>query len=286
MDHQPDGATVQHSNPAVQAGFTIIPNVVLTARRLSPGSRLLYGLLKMYAWQSGNAYPGQQRLAEEMGVSTRQIRNYQKELEAAGLLRIEQRGLTQTNRYWIEDIPADFLSERKNPSGQEVAVTSGQDRNPVSDKEDSGEKDSERKRAEPSAPPPPVLPERPVIPPGTPVNRRPDAPPVLRAVPKPAPPRETLAHWRPDAECQAWWEEQCREEAIPPGAVDVPLETKKWREAESTQGLKPGQYARYWRMWMLRAIERWRDKPLPASKASPTVTGAPYRVVTARGVAS
>jgi hypothetical protein len=84
---------VLHRNPVTQQGFTMIPNAVLTAAHLSSGARLLYGLLKMHAWQADNAYPGQERLAGYLGVSTRQVRTYQAELEQAGLITVEQRGL-------------------------------------------------------------------------------------------------------------------------------------------------------------------------------------------------
>jgi len=131
---------VLHRNPVTQQGFTMMPNAVLTARRLSSGARLLYGLLKMHAWQADNAYPGQDRLAGYLGVSTRQVRTYQAELERAGLITVEQRGLRQTNRYWIEDIPAAFLSDRNS--------TSDQDRNSTSDKEDSVVKKTQPKKTQ------------------------------------------------------------------------------------------------------------------------------------------
>jgi hypothetical protein len=135
---------VLHRNPVTQQGFTMIPNAVLTASRLSSGARLLYGLLKMHAWQADNAFPGQDRLAGYLGVSTRQVRTYQTELEDAGLITIEQRGLRQTNRYWIEDIPASFLSDRKPTSDQDRNGASDQDRKPTSDKENTVVKNTQK----------------------------------------------------------------------------------------------------------------------------------------------
>ena len=138
-----DGGIIRHRNPGTQAGFTIVPNAILTAAELSTGARILYALLKMHAWQSDSAYPGQTRLAGYIGVSTRQLRTYQLELETAKLITVEQRGLRQTNLYWIEEIPVYFLSDRKH--------TSDQDRKHTSDKEYSGIKNTQIEEYHPSS---------------------------------------------------------------------------------------------------------------------------------------
>lgn len=291
MDTQPDGATVLHSDPATQAGFTIIPNVILRARRLSPGSRLLYGLLKMYAWQAGSAYPGQDRLAEEMGVSTRQIRNYQTELVSAGLIRIEQRGLKQTNRYWIEPIPSDFLSERKDPSAQDRNVVSDQDRKPVSDKEDTDQEDSVRREA-PRAPerksPALVAPGdisrqddpsdmRPVhaVPKGTSVKARADAPPVLPQMPCPDVFPVTPA-------MHAWVEENA-----PELVGDIDSITKLFSSHYRGKDVRRANWEAVWQSFVLRKLEdAHKDRARAAPKAAPTVSGHPYHLVTSKGVAS
>lgn len=288
-NNQPDGATVLHSDPTTQAGFTIIPNAILRARHLSPGSRLLYGLLKMYAWQAGNAYPGQERLAEELGVSTRQIRNYQAELVSAGLLRVEQRGLTQTNRYWIEEIPADFLSDRKDNSGQEVAVTSGQDRKPVSDKEDADQEDSVRRESVPPAParksavsategippqpPAPVKAESSIrelrpVPKGTAIKARPDAPPVLKKTPCPE-----AFPITPDM--QDWADEH-----TPEIAGDLPALTGLFVAHYRSKDERRADWYAAWQGFMWRKREDARkDAARAAPRPTATVTGHRYRVV-------
>ena len=43
--------------------------------------------------------PGQVTLAKDMGATDRSVRTYLKELEAAELLEIKQRGLGKTNLY-------------------------------------------------------------------------------------------------------------------------------------------------------------------------------------------
>ena len=44
-------------------------------------------------------FPGQQKLADDMGSGERSVRTYLKELEDAGFLEVTQRGLGKTNLY-------------------------------------------------------------------------------------------------------------------------------------------------------------------------------------------
>ena len=81
------------------AGFTQIPNLVLRRSDLSPGAKLTYMALLSYAWQEDHAYPGQDRLATDMGVSERSVITYLKQLQESGLITIRRRGLGMTNIY-------------------------------------------------------------------------------------------------------------------------------------------------------------------------------------------
>ena len=76
-------------------GFTMVPNVVLTKPKLSVGAKLAYAMVLKYAWHDNFCFPGQLKLAEDMGAGERSVRTYLKELETAGLLEIQQRGLGQ-----------------------------------------------------------------------------------------------------------------------------------------------------------------------------------------------
>jgi hypothetical protein len=87
------------ADPATQHGFTQVPNFVLTKPDISVGAKLVYAMLLKYAWYDDGCYPGQAKLAEDMGAGERSIRTYLKDLEAAGLLEITQRGLGKTNLY-------------------------------------------------------------------------------------------------------------------------------------------------------------------------------------------
>lgn len=87
------------ADPVTRHGFTQIPNVALVNRELGVGAKLAYAMLLKYAWTDGACFPGQQRLAADMGAGERSVRTYLKELEAAGYLEITQRGLGKTNFY-------------------------------------------------------------------------------------------------------------------------------------------------------------------------------------------
>lgn len=87
------------ADPVTRHGFTQVPNVILTDESLSVGAKLSYAMLLKYAWDAGACFPGQVRLAKDMGSGERSVRRYLDELEISGLLEVEQRGLGKTNYY-------------------------------------------------------------------------------------------------------------------------------------------------------------------------------------------
>jgi hypothetical protein len=106
MDHIGGNlANIQHNieivgaDKATRFGFTQVPNFVLISKDLTPGAKLAYAMLLRYAWHNDFSFPGQVKLAEDMGVGERSVRTYLKELEAARFLEIQQRGLGKTNIY-------------------------------------------------------------------------------------------------------------------------------------------------------------------------------------------
>ena len=87
------------ADPVTRHGFTQVPNFILTRKELSVGAKLAYAMLLKYAWNDDACFPGQLKLADDMGAGERSVRTYLKELEAAGALEIVQRGLGKTNLY-------------------------------------------------------------------------------------------------------------------------------------------------------------------------------------------
>src|SRR5947209_14150926 len=90
------------ADPVTRHGFTQVPNFILTKKDVSVGGKLAYAMLLKYAWDNDACFPGQVKLAEDMGAGERSVRTYLKELEAAGLLEITQRGLGKTNLYRLQ----------------------------------------------------------------------------------------------------------------------------------------------------------------------------------------
>ena len=106
MDHiAPNLARIQRNIEIVGAdlatryGFTQVPNFILTNKELSVGAKLAYAMLLKYAWTDNAVFPGQLKLAEEIGAGERSVRSYLKELEDAKFLEVTQRGLGKTNLY-------------------------------------------------------------------------------------------------------------------------------------------------------------------------------------------
>lgn len=80
-------------------GFTQVSNHVLESSKISPGAKLTYAMLLKYAWQNNYCFPGQERLAKDMGSGTRSIVRYVQELENRGFVKIIRRGQGKPNIY-------------------------------------------------------------------------------------------------------------------------------------------------------------------------------------------
>jgi DNA-binding transcriptional MocR family regulator len=75
------------------------------------------------------AWPKQETLGEELGVSSRTVREYLGELEAHALIESQQPGLQKSNRYRFLDHPwMTSDPDRQNSSGQDGNDTSDPDR--------------------------------------------------------------------------------------------------------------------------------------------------------------
>lgn len=88
-------------DPNLRMGFAQMPRPVLRARGLSRNAKTLYALLLDYAWQDGSCFPGQARLATDLDVSVDTLKRDLDELRRYGLLSWKQRGMNQTNIYYI-----------------------------------------------------------------------------------------------------------------------------------------------------------------------------------------
>ena len=82
-------------------GYTLVPNFLLDDKQLSAGAKLAYVMLLKYAWQNDRCFPGQARLAQDIGVSERYVRNCLRELETRKLVSIKRRGQGKSNVYTL-----------------------------------------------------------------------------------------------------------------------------------------------------------------------------------------
>lgn len=129
--------TIVVLNESLKHGFTQLPNYILKDTRLSFGARLTFAVLLSYAWQEGSCFPGQARMAADLGTSDRSIRTFLAELKTKGYVGWRQQGLNRPNVYYILDYkpldPALIEAERNQASGPDRKETAAQGRKDASD---------------------------------------------------------------------------------------------------------------------------------------------------------
>ena len=88
-----------------KGGFTQVPNTALESGAIAPGAKLTYAMLLKYAWQNDFCFPGQNRLAKDMGVSLRSTNSYIQELEKKSFINITRRGQGRPKLYELNLTP-------------------------------------------------------------------------------------------------------------------------------------------------------------------------------------
>ena len=88
-------------DPVARGGFTQVPNFILKDPDLSLGAKVTYAMFLSYAWHNESCFPGQDKLAADMGMSRTRVAEFIGELKHAGLISIKRRGLGKTNIYTI-----------------------------------------------------------------------------------------------------------------------------------------------------------------------------------------
>ncbi len=96
-------------------GFTQVPNHVLESSKLSPGAKLTYAMLLKYAWQNDFCFPGQARLATDMGVTRQSANAYVQELQRQEFVRIKRRGQGRTNIYELNLVATRKARRSRQP---------------------------------------------------------------------------------------------------------------------------------------------------------------------------
>lgn len=90
------------TDPVARGGFTQVPNFILRDPGLSPGAKVVYAMFLSYAWHNESCFPGQERLAQDIGMSRSRVTEFISELSRAGLVTIQRRGQGKTNIYVVQ----------------------------------------------------------------------------------------------------------------------------------------------------------------------------------------
>ncbi len=88
----------------LKQGFTQLPNRVLKDKRLSFGARLTSAVLLSYAWDKESCFPGQNRMAEDLGTSARSIRTFLHQLKEDGSISWKYQGPSKPNIYSLLEL--------------------------------------------------------------------------------------------------------------------------------------------------------------------------------------
>jgi len=103
---------VRGADIATQRGWTGVPNFILENDIISIGAKLTYAMLLKYAREMDECFPGQDRLAKDIGATRQSINAYIKELSKAGMVDVKRRGQGRPNVYTVH-IKASFWKGAK-----------------------------------------------------------------------------------------------------------------------------------------------------------------------------
>ena len=107
------------SDPVARGGFTQVPNFILRNPDLSLGAKVAFAMFLSYAWHNDSCFPGQERLAEDMGMSRSRVTEFVTELENEGLVTIQRRGQGKTNLYTVHfQVPTKVTSLKQPDVGR------------------------------------------------------------------------------------------------------------------------------------------------------------------------
>ena len=97
---------------ATQRGWTGVPNFILESKQISIGAKLTCAMLLKYSREMDECFPGQERLAKDMGASSRSVRTWLKELSLVELIDVRHRGQGKPNLYTVH-LKAAFWRKNK-----------------------------------------------------------------------------------------------------------------------------------------------------------------------------
>lgn len=124
MSHHAEPNTII---PPAGPTFMVTSLSIAKSKTLSMGAKVLYPRLVLYAGKDGVCFPSQERLAEDIGVSARQVRRYLEELHDARLIDWERTKTTCRFTIYSLEFPRpdnNVLPDRTETSTPERTGTS------------------------------------------------------------------------------------------------------------------------------------------------------------------
>jgi biotin operon repressor len=97
---------------ATRRGWTGVPNFILQSKKISVGAKLTYAMLPKYAREMDECFPGQDRLAQDVGTSRQSVNAYIRELRRPGLISVKRRGQGKPNVYTVH-LKASFWKKTR-----------------------------------------------------------------------------------------------------------------------------------------------------------------------------
>ncbi len=83
-----------------EGGFTKIPNFIIRHTKLTTKAKLVFAAITSYAYgNKTTAFPGQETVAKDLGMSIKTVQRGLDELEKEGFMLIIRRGQGKTNVY-------------------------------------------------------------------------------------------------------------------------------------------------------------------------------------------
>ena len=102
-----------HPHPSLSKGESLGKRPAYpSSTDLSFAAKVAYAKLLSYAWHNNLCFPGQDRLAEDMGLTRPRVTQLLSELQSFDLIEIERRGQGETNFYTV-----NFVVKRKGTKG-------------------------------------------------------------------------------------------------------------------------------------------------------------------------
>ena len=110
------------TDPVARGGFTQVPNFILRDPNLSIGAKVAYAMFLSYAWNDNECFPGQDRLASDVGMSRSRVTEFIGELQGAGLIKVERRGMGKTNLYTVNFKVTNSRVDHQSSAGRHQEV--------------------------------------------------------------------------------------------------------------------------------------------------------------------